>query len=110
MSMTKPRSDDGPWFVSFILQVGVPAAIALFLVWLTGLRLERTVAANAEVLKHMQQEMDSAQVVMARFADQNQENSDRQLRVLRQICVAVTELAERESGKREPLRQSACVE
>ena len=88
---------DRPWWAAFIVQVGVPAAIALGLVfWLTTryeTRLVRVEERQIAVEKMMSQTlsmMQSAAESMHEFAQRTEQQQLRRDIVLRQICVNTT--------------------
>lgn len=86
--MTPPADRNGrPWWATFVVNVGVPAAICLFLVyWLTA-TMHGRIAALERITGETLAMMNQASKSMHEFAvTQAQKEADRE-RLLRQICI-----------------------
>jgi hypothetical protein len=68
--MPMSGSNGGPWYTKFVASVGVPSAIALFLVWFL----------SSQVMSAIQEHADSSDVLLREL-----------LSVSRQICLNTAE-------------------
>ena len=86
--MTSIRSvNDRPWWATFVVNVGVPAAISLFLIyWVTG-SLERRVTNMEQVGAQTLAMMNEASRSMHEFAMTQEQKELHRERLLRQICI-----------------------
>jgi type III secretory pathway component EscR len=84
----------GPWWLRVIYFVGIPAGIALFLVWFTtstvALGMTQVLDNQQKIMsreQHIDQQMDTAMTNMHDFVKDTQEQNRRILKVWQQICV-----------------------
>lgn len=83
-------SGDGivlPPIVKLILQVGVPSAIAVYLVWLLASRLDANVLSMREMLEqHQQITVQTLQIIQSSKEAEQQERQQ-MIDILRQQCI-----------------------
>lgn len=79
-----------PWWLNAIYKVGVPTAIACYLVWLLAAQVQTNLQAiQVLVTQHVNDQAKSSQI------------ADRQLQMLRVICA---------QGAKSPLERNACFQ
>jgi hypothetical protein len=92
---TQPESHlPGPAWLKVLYVFGVPAAIALFLVWSNtssqAKDLEKILANQTGIMQQLtavQTGMTSAQVSMSAFVEMHERAEESRMRVMRQICI-----------------------
>ncbi len=81
------REDNTPWWIGAIYKLGIPAAIALFLIWF----VVATVIPNIQFIKeNLVLHANSSSQVGQDLRDQNirlSQQNERLMRVLQQICI-----------------------
>jgi hypothetical protein len=73
--------------LKLVLQIGVPAAIAIFLVWVMASRLDTRIEAISEAVRESSATMQHASTSMSVFAHEQADIHLRSLQILRQTCL-----------------------
>lgn len=81
------RPDARPWWATFIVNVGVPAAIAMFVVWWLTHSLEHRVSNLEQVSGQTLSMMLDAGKSMHEFVLRSDQREILHDQVLRQICI-----------------------
>ena len=81
------KSDNGPWWVQAIYKVGIPSAIAIFLIWALVTRIDVEILEIRENLRlHA---VDSSYII---------KNTNNLQQILQRICVNTSETNEERSA------------
>lgn len=74
------KEDNSPWYISAILRVGVPSAIALFLIWFLTSEVKSDISVIKEAVKiHAEAAIHSAEGI--------REQNERLTYILQRICI-----------------------
>jgi hypothetical protein len=77
------KSDNGPWWIQVIYKVGIPSAIAIFLIWALVTRIDVEILEIRENLRlHA---VDSSYII---------KNTNNLQQILQRICVNTSETNE----------------
>lgn len=100
------RSTDGPkpWWVEFIYKIGIPSAIALYLIFFLAQKVDRKLDVTIDVLKEHNVMMGKQAMEQLGAAERQKMVTDKQAQelsdihqLMQQICVSTAEQADRSS-------------